>query len=503
MSERGTSINRRGFVVGAGAAAAVAIARRATAQAARPLVLVEPTDPRSLDPLFRDDEIAGTVHRHLFDTPMHRFPDNSIRPWAAEAVERQSPTVWMVRLRENMQFTDGEPVDAVALRYSYERIINPDNKSTIRSLISPAGKIEIKDRRTVLFDTGNPDPLFTARLIWMQMVPPKYAAEAGAQFGSRPIGSGPYVLKRWQRNSEIAFEANPTHWRGKPAYSDVTFKIIPEEIARVSALRSGDVDVILGLSSTQADSVSKLPGFKVLPQPTSRVAVLNFNPGAPPADNPKLRRAVALAVNREELLKGLAKSLGLPVMTIFAASVGNLPPGVRTDFPYDPEAARKLVDEAGLKGKEVQVGGPSGRFPLDREIVSAVAAQLRRVGLDAKARVTEFGTYVSDITSGRAASVFLQIQGNAWFDPMPQIEAFYRTGGLGSPWKDPSIDALLDRTYNVPEDQRTAAIGDVLTRIHDDTLSVPLMGYAEQDATTDRIKWQPRVDQLMLAFEMS
>ena len=502
MSDARSPINRRSFLLAAGAAGIGGV-RPASAQASRSVVLVEPTDPRSLDPIFRDDEISGTVHRHIFDTPLHRFPDMSIRPWAAELVERQSPTTWLVRLRDNMHFTNGEPVDAEALRFSLERIVNPDSKSPIRSLISPLGTIEIQDRRTVLFHTANPDPLFTARLIWLQMVPPKYAAEAGAQFGARPIGSGPYILKRWQRNSEIVFAANPDHWRGRPAYTDVTFKIIPEEIARVSALRSGDVDVILSLSTNQAAAVSQLPGFKVLPQPTSRVAVLNFNPGAPPADNTKFRRAVALAVNRDELLKGLAKNLGLPVRTIFAASVGNLPADVATDFQYDPDGARKLVEELGLKGTVVQVGGPSGRFPLDREIVSAVAAQLRRVGLDAKARTTEFGTYVSDITSGRAASIFLQVQGNAWFDPMPQIEAFYRTGGLGSPWMDPGIDALLDRTYKVPENERTAAIGDILKRLRDDTLSVPLFGYAELDAMTDKVVWQPRVDQLMLAFEMS
>ena len=506
MTEEIRSIDRRKLLQTTAAFAATTAfgTLPSLAQATRSVAIALPTDPRSLDPLFRDDAVSGSIQRHLFDTLAHRGDDMVLRPWLAESIERQGPTTWRIKLRDGVRFTNGEPVDAEAVRYSLERVLNPENKATIRSQIVPLGKVQVVDPRTVVFETPNPDPLFTARLTWLQIVPPKYTAEAGSQFANQPIGSGPYKLKRWQRNAEVTLERNPNFWGAKPVYEEVSFKVVPEEIARISALRSGDVQIAFNLSVNQANSLSSQPGFRVLEQSTSRVAVLNFNPAAAPADKLEFRKAVAAAVNKDELQKGLIKGLGQPAGSIFASAIQNVPADAPSGFAYKPDDARKLIESAGLKGAAVEIGGPSGRFPLDRELASAVAAQLRRVGLDAKARVTEFGTYMSDIKAGRGSPVFLQVQGNAWFDPVPQLDAFYLSGGLGSPWKDQAMDALLAKTYAASTDsERAAAIAGVVERLNDDVMSVPLFSYTYLHGATDKVGWKPRADEFIFAFELT
>jgi peptide/nickel transport system substrate-binding protein len=283
-----------------------------------------------------------------------------------------------------------------------------------------------------------------------------------------------------------------------------SFKVVPEEIARISALRSGDVQIAFNLSINQANSLSNEPGFRVLEQSTSRVAVLNFNPAAAPADKLEFRKAVAAAVNKDELQKGLIKGLGQSASSIFAPAIQNVPTDAPLGSAYKPDDARKLIEAAGLKGAAVEIGGPSGRFPLDRELVSAVAAQLRRAGLDAKARTTEFGTYVSDIKAGRASPVFLQVQGNAWFDPVPQLDAFYLSGGLGSPWRDQAMDGLLAKTYEATTDaERATAVAGVVKRLNDDVMSVPLFSYTYLHGATAKVGWKPRPDEFIFAFELT
>jgi peptide/nickel transport system substrate-binding protein len=498
------SIGRR-MLLAAGVAGAVAPAapRLAYSQNSRPLSIALPVDPGSLDPMFRDGGIEGTIQRHIFDTLVHRAPDMSLRPWLAQSVEQIDGTTWRVRLREGAVFSNGEAADADAVRFSLARIMNPENRSTIRTQIAPLGRVEPEGATAMVFRLPQPDALFEARLTWLMIVPPKHTAEVGAQLTNQPIGSGPYLLRHWRRNAETALVENPRWWGAKRRFREVVFRTVPEELARLSALRTNEVQFAQSLSPTQVASLAGQAGFTVFRQPTSRVAVLNFNPRIRPADDPRFRRAVGMAVNRDEIMRGLIKELGVAVPTIFAPNVQGLPPGVTMEIAYRPDEARAMIDTLGLKGAEIEVGGPSARFPLDRELASVIAAQLRRVGLNARARVTEFGTYASDIKAGRIPPVFVQVHGNSWFDAVPQLDAFYHSNGLASPWADAETDRLLAASYAAPAGNRPAAIGAVMAHLRDQAMAVPLFNYLFLHGAAATLQWEPRADDFVFAFEMS
>ena len=494
----------RRAVLATGAAGALALSRRsAMAQDSRKLSLALPADPRSLDPMFRDGGIEATIQRHIFDTLLHRAPDMSVRPWLAQSVEQVDAVTWRVRLREGVVFSNGEKVDSEAVRFSVERITNPENRSVIRTQIAPLGKVEAESATAMLFRLPQPDALFEARLTWLMIVPPKHTAEVGAQLTNQPIGSGPYLLRHWRRNAESAFTVNPNFWGETPKFQEVVFRTVPEELARLSALRTNEVQFAQNLSPTRAASLAGQSSIKVVKQPTGRVAVLNFNPRIKPADDPKFRRAVGQAVNRDEIMRGLIKELGIAVPTIFAPNVQGLPDGVSMEIAYRPDEARATIEQLGLKGAEIEVGGPAARFPLDRELASVIAAQLRRVGLNARARVTEFGTYASDIKAGRIPPVFVQVHGNSWFDAVPQLDAFYHSNGLASPWADAETDRLLAATYAAPVASRSAAIGDVMTHLRDQAMAVPLFNYLFLHGAAASLQWEPRADDFVFAFEMT
>jgi peptide/nickel transport system substrate-binding protein len=485
------------------AGAAGLLAAPARAQDQRALSIALPADPRSLDPMFRDGGIEGSIQRHIFDTLVHRKPDMSLEPWLARSVEQIDATTWLVRLREGVEFSNGESLDAEAVKFSVERITNPANQSVIRSQIAPLGRVEPEGSHSMLFRLLQPDALFQARLTWLMIVPPKHTSEVGAQLTNQPVGSGPYLLKHWRRNAESAFVENPRFWGPKPKFRDVVFRTVPEELARLAALRTGEVQLAQNLSANQAASLASTPGLKVVRQATGRVAVLNFNPRIAPAGDTRLRRAIGLAVNRDEIMRGLIKDLGVLVPTIFAPNVQGLPAGVTMEFAYRPDEARSIIRSLGLEGTEIEVGGPAARFPLDRELASVIAAQLRRIGLNGRARVTEFGTYASDIKAGRIPPVFVQVQGNSWFDAVPQLDAFYLANGLGSPWADAETDRLLAAAYAAPIADRPAAIGAIMTHLREQAMAVPLFNYLFLHGAAEALRWEPRADDFVFAFEMS
>src|SRR5204863_4872867 len=135
------------------------------------------------------------------------------------------------------------------------------------------------------------------------------------------------------------------------------------------------------------------------------------------------------------------------------------------DFPHSPDEARKIIESLGLKGKEIELAGAVGRYPLDRETALAVGAQLRRVGLNVRVRTMEYGIFADDIRANRVAPIFIQPHGNVWLDPLPQIIAFMYSKGHWSGWRDPALDAMIDKANLADGEERVVYVGDLIKKL--------------------------------------
>jgi peptide/nickel transport system substrate-binding protein len=467
------------------------------------LTIAQSTDAVSLDPAFRADTATGNVQRHIFDTILQRGPDMKIGPALAEAVTQESPTTWVVRLRDGLKFSNGEPLDAEAVKFSIERMQNPDLKSPVRGWWTGVKTMEVADPRTLKVTTTAPDPLFRARMTLLAPVPPKYVRETGdAAFARKPVGSGPYRLADWRRDDAVVLEANPHYAGGKPAIDRVTFRVVPEELSRVAALQTGEADVVAGLSPTQAAALEGGQGARVERAASTRVMAVQFDNDEAPGDNQKFREAVAHAIDRDAIIKGLLRGCGVPATAILSPGIPEWPSDKDYSRKHDLERAKALVKELGLEGKETVMRTSSGRYPNDRETALAIGAQLQRAGLNVKVRPEEWGTFFEDLKNHRMSALYLSGQGNIWLDPYPQIEAFHTSKGLLSAWSDPRIDEMLAKTNEVPVEQRPALFGQILERLNETTAAVPL--YAQQLLYGVRggVEWKPRPDEQILAFEM-
>lgn len=471
--------------------------------AASSIVIAQSTDATSLDPAFRVDTATGNVQKHIFDSLLIRNADMSISPGLAETVERVSDTNWVVKLRKRVFFTNGEPLNAEAVKFSIDRILDPQLKAPSKSWWSNFTEVKVIDDFTLQITTKERDPLFHARLTLLVAVPPKYLKKVGdTGFSLRPIGTGPYVLEDWKKDDHITLKANQKYWNGMPSIDQVTFRVVPEELSRVAALQTGEADLVEAVSPAQAQHLKGVKGRRIEMGPTTRVMCIQFDSDVAPANQLKFRQAVAHAINRNEIIKGLLKGFAQPVNSVFSPGIPGWPKDKDTSFTYDPEKARKLVAELKLGDQEIILQSPSGRYPDDRETALAVGAQLKKVGLNVKVRPEEWGTFFGALKKGTMSSVYLMGQGNVWQDPFPQLEAFQHSKGFLSTWSDPEFDALLAKSNIVEGDARTKVFGQALERLHEQVGAVPLFAEVFMYGVNDRIQWKSRVDSIVYAMEM-
>lgn len=481
------------------------VAWSASATLAQPseIVIAQSTDATSLDPAFRGDTATGNVVGHIFDPVMLRTSDMDIEPHLAESVEQVDETTWRVTLRDGITFTNGEPLDAEAVKFSIDRILDPELQAPTRRWFEVFTGVEVVDDRTLEITTDGPDPLFEARMTLLFPVPREHVQEVDrSEFAREPVGTGPYRLESWAQDDSVTLVQNEDYWGDAPGFERVTFRVVPEELSRVSALRTGEADLIVAVSPEQAGVLQDEEDVRLEMSPSTRVMVLAFDSDVAPADQEAFRRAVALAVDREAIIEGLLDGFVEPVTSIFSPGIPGWPQDQAFDYPHDPERARELVDEHGFGDVEVTLESPAGRYPYDRDTALAVGQMLEDVGLNVQVRPQEWGTFFEDLQEGDMSAVYLMGHGNVWLDPFPQLEAFLHSEGFLSTWSDPRVDELLAASNEVRGQEREAIFGDTLEVLHEDVAVVPLYAQASLYGVSEQLDWEPRIDDIIRVQEM-
>src|SRR5881397_914719 len=184
------------------------------------VTIAQGVDPTTLDPMNHQETPAGNICRNIFDTLLERDAELKMQPaLAREMPKLVAPTVWEFKLRPGMKFHNGEPVDAEAVKFSLERLVDPKNKMRGAPPFAPLSDVEIVDPLTVRLHTKAPWPILDTLMSVGQasIVPPKYYRDKDTVAVSRaPVGSGPYRFVRWVKDDRIELEAYEQYWRGAP-----------------------------------------------------------------------------------------------------------------------------------------------------------------------------------------------------------------------------------------------------------------------------------------------
>ena len=298
----------------------------------------------------------------------------------------------------------------------------------------------------------------------------------------------------------IVLEANADYWGGAPAIEKVTYEFIDDSATRLAGLKSGKYQLITNLAPQDTEQAPKVATAQGQEHP---VLILDADDGITADVN--VRKALNLAVDKE----AIAETLFGGFAVVDAGQL--LSPSILghneslTAYPYDPEQAKTLLEEAGAAGKSIQLVGESGRWLKDKELLEAVAGYWKEVGLDVKLEILEFGAYLDVLfdRENRADAIYVS-SSNDILDPDRQLSTYYQAGGIGSSNSDQELSDLI--TAGRAELDATARDGiyqEAVKIAYDNAYFVWLVNNQDIYGTSENLVWTPRVDSKLLVKEMS
>ena len=486
----------RKYFISAVLAASLSLA--AGAADAQAITVALGSEPSTLDPQLRDDGGERQINDNIYETLMVRTPEGELQPGLAVAPPEQiDELTWEFKLREGVTFHNGEPFNADSVVASVERVIDPANNSEQMAYFGTIAGAEKVDDQTVRILTNGPDPILPSRMYWMKMIPPVYAEEG--DLASAPVGTGPYRFVDWSRGQEIVLEANPDYWGEQPDVEQVTYRFVGEPGTRLSGLMAGEFDVIIALLPEFTQTV---PKFAAVDGLETSVFVLGTDNEL--TSDVRVREALNLAIDRQALVDSLFQGHAAIAQ---GHHVNPRAFGFNDElesYPYDPERARQLIEEAGATGKTLQVIGESGRWLKDREQIEAVAGYWAETGLDVDVEIQEFSQYLDSLMGDgpRPDAIFIA-NSNELLDADREASFIYHMDGAAASNSDAEMAAMIEEARVTTDAQARQELYDaIFQKGHDQHYTVPLFNLQDIYGMSERIEWQPRVDQKLLIKEM-
>lgn len=504
-----TRFGRRGFLSTVGAAIALsavpASVARGAARAAQVtvsdrLVVAQGADPAGLHPLLETGLVEASAYGNVYDPLVALDADGRLVPALAESWEPRDDGSWAFRLRPDVSFHNGEPFTSESVRFTIEQLLDPANASPIRAQLDAIERVETPDDRTAVIVTTRPFAPLLAELTQVMMVPPAHTERVGfTELGEQPVGTGPFRFAERVRDDRIVLEANGQHWRGPPPVRRLELRPFPETATRLARVRAGRADLATNVPVELAATLER-EGLRMLGRPGVQALYVRLHARKPPLDDVRVRRAIAHAVDVDQLVAtiygGRARRIGGPYPPEVFAYDADAP------LPtYDPDLARALLHEAGVPaGTTLVFETPQGRYPKDDQLAVALADFLERVGLRVQVRVTEWAAYLKKLQAGEGEHLFLLAGTNRTFDPHFTIARLYGNGGAfgRAYYGNPDIDPLAAEAAAEldPERRRTLYHG-ILATLRADAPALWLAQLDDLYAVRPGLDWQPRADSLL------
>jgi peptide/nickel transport system substrate-binding protein len=426
------------------------------------LVIALPGAPASLDPRLATDAYGEQILQMTHASLLRLDAAGNPAPDLAESWETPDPLTFVFRLRPGLRFHDGRPLTSSDVRYTFGWILDPANRSPHRALYRFVASIGTPDDRTVVFRLAEPFAPFLSAAV-RGIVP------AGSPAGgpAPPAGAGPYRIDSVSPDGEAALSAFDGHYKGPPAIRSVTVKFVPDSNVRFLELSAGSVNfAVNGVDPDLLPALSKTGRIVVEEAPGGNVTYLGFNLRDRALSDPRVRKAIASAVDREAIVRAIWKGRADLVESI-------LPPGSWAADPaippvrFDPALSRRLLDEAGYPDPDgdgplpcLRLTYKTSQNELRRRVAAAVQEQLRQVGIALEIQSLEWGTFFHDVRKGN-----FQLYSLTWVgisDPDIFHYAFHSTsvppdGANRGGYSDPEVDRLTDAARREASRERRRA----------------------------------------------
>ena len=486
--------------LGAAAAFPASLPRSAPAQTTpkRELVVAQGGDISKFDPHFSTSSNDIRVSFNVFDNLVSRHPDSKLHPGLATEWKREGQTQWTFKIRPGVKWHNGDPFTAADAKFSLERTWDPKIATRVSTVFTTIDRIEAPDAATLVVHTKKPDPLLPARLAFYggQIVPQKYVEKVGGEeFNAKPVGTGPVRFVSWTKDDKLVLEANPDYWGGRIEVDRVVVRSIPETAPRIASLLKGEVDVITQLPPDQEERVRGNASTKVAGALYAGLYVLAVNSKRPPLDNPLVKQALSLAVDRQAIVKELWRGRGIVPSGPFARGDNHfdakLPP-----LAYNPGEARERLRKGGYKGEEIVIETTVGYTANDKPMAEAIQGMWRDVGVNAKVEVLEYSVRAQKNRDKSFKGLWWSDPTSTLGDPDGMMWRLLSPGGPQDYWRHPRFDELGEAArFSVDEKFRAEAYRE-MTKIFLEHLPwVPVIQPYEDYGLQKYVEWTPNPNQ--------
>ncbi len=470
----------------------------------RTLTIALGTNVNTLDPAQTATvQTDMSVISHLYLSLITRAPDMSLKPELATEWHAVDDLTWRFTLRAGVTFADGEPLDAAAVKWNVDRVLDPNTKSRIRPWFAQVREVAVLSPTELEIRTKEPYPALPAQLSAFYLLPPTWTQ--GHNPANSAMSSGRYELSEFVPGDHIVLKARAGWFGDKPAFDTVVFRVIPEAGTRVASIMAGETDFIAGVPPTEFKRIDDSGTAKAASVDSTREAFLKFNALKPPfKDNVKLRQALNHAVDRKLISEAIWGGMGsLSRCQLMSPAYFGFNPDLDTPN-YDPELAKKLMAEAGIKPGQltIEFEVPIGPYLMAQDVAEAIAANLQDIGVDTKIVDMDFGAFMDKQVRAHDMGQMAYLT-YAW----PTLDAdgilsLFETGNPYSYWNDPTFDDLIRQGRTTTDPARRIAIYRQATqRLCDQAPVLFLFNQPVTYATSKHVRWQARGDDWLRAWD--
>jgi peptide/nickel transport system substrate-binding protein len=452
--------------------------------------------------------IDGLVHDQLF----FRDP-KTLRPVPnlAESLKAIDDLTWEVKLRPHIRFHNGEPLDAAAVKFTVDYLLQSNAKSPYRSVFSWVKEVEVVDDLSLRLHAQRPVSSLPDVLTRLHVLPPLYFTEVGEEkFGDAPVGAGPYRFVSHTRGGPLVMKANDEYWggpKGRPSIRTLTFHMILDPAERFRKLLAGEVHITRGLTIEQAALLDHSGVARVSAKPTPRLVFLQSDGDGRASKTPlmdrRVRRALSFALPIDDIMATVLQKFAMRapggLTTLYFGYDPNLAPR-----PFDLQKARGLLNEAGYtEAFEIPLNFSPGTVPGAERLSAHIMESLEKVGIKVKIRrFADTSEFYTQLRQGKLEGLTLLAWGNgASFDADAVYYPLFHTGQPHAYNTSPELDKLLDDGRVTIDPEKRKAIYSALQKsIMDQAYWVPLYGQYVIEGVNRQLDYEASSDELMHLF---
>ncbi|OEH54918.1 ABC transporter substrate-binding protein [Oceanobacillus sp. E9] len=414
-------------------------------------------EPVSLDPHAANDGNSLYVMNPMYDTLWEQNTELELQPALAKSLEQIEDIVWEAKLREDVLFHDGSAFNAEVVKANLDRVLDPEIGSPLAFLFDMIEEVEVVDEYTVHIKTEYPFSALPSHLahpgghmISLESIKEdNEAIENGEQpfttINEQPVGTGYFQFDERSIDGEITLTKNDNYWGEEAGVEAISFRSVPEDQTRVAEIQTGNSDIIYPVNANNVEEIDSNKGTYVKQSESASMTYVGFNVEREPFTDERVRQAIAMSINKDEIVNGAMNGIPIPAKgplapTVFGHSDELLP------IEQNVEEAKELLGEAGYEeGFETTV---MAYDTTTSDIATVIQSNLQQIGIDVEIQMTEIGNYL-ETTGNGGADMFVGSWGTVTLDADYGLYPMFHSENIGDPgnrsfYANEEVDGLLE-----------------------------------------------------------